>query len=171
MSTYFLIDKSESDQSQKKIEVKKDNDTFLVTINGQQYAYDVVLLSENKYSIINQYHSHNVTIVPQDDSLLVEIGSERYELCLVDQHHFQKRKSRTQQKKDGALEIKAPMPGKVVDVLVTLNQSVEENEGLMIIEAMKMENEIKSPVKGKVKEIKVKPGDTVDSMKVILILS
>jgi biotin carboxyl carrier protein len=62
------------------------------------------------------------------------------------------------------------MPGKVIEVLVAEGDSVEKGQGLVIVEAMKMENEVRSPIAGEVKEIKVKPGDTVEGGAVLVIV-
>jgi biotin carboxyl carrier protein len=62
------------------------------------------------------------------------------------------------------------MPGKIVAVLVGEGDAVEKGQGLVIVEAMKMENEVRSPIAGDVKEIKVKPGDTVEGGAVLLIV-
>jgi biotin carboxyl carrier protein len=62
------------------------------------------------------------------------------------------------------------MPGKVIAVLVSLGDSVEKGQGLVIVEAMKMENEVRSPVAGEIKEIKVKPGDAVEGGAVLVIV-
>jgi biotin carboxyl carrier protein len=62
------------------------------------------------------------------------------------------------------------MPGKVIEVLVAEGDNVEKGQGLVIVEAMKMENEVRSPIAGEVKEIKVKPGDAVEGGAVLLIV-
>jgi len=67
-------------------------------------------------------------------------------------------------------EIKAPMPGKVVDILVKVGDEVLEYQDVLILEAMKMENAIPSPEPGKVKDIKVKKDDTVASQQVLMVL-
>jgi biotin carboxyl carrier protein len=54
------------------------------------------------------------------------------------------------------------MPGKVIAILVSEGDAVEKGQGLVIVEAMKMENEVRSPIAGAVKEIRVKQGDTVE---------
>jgi len=63
-----------------------------------------------------------------------------------------------------------PMPGKVIAVLVSEGDSIEKGQGLVIVEAMKMENEVRSPIAGEVKEIKVKTGDAVEGGAVLLIV-
>jgi biotin carboxyl carrier protein len=70
----------------------------------------------------------------------------------------------------GRQNITVPMPGKVVAVLVAEGDPVEKGQGLVIVEAMKMENEVRSPIAGAVKEIKVKPGDTVEGGTVLLVV-
>jgi pyruvate carboxylase subunit B len=70
----------------------------------------------------------------------------------------------------GRREVKASMPGKVIDVLVAVGARVEAKQGLLIIEAMKMENEIKSQGPGEVKEIHVKPGQAVESGEILVVL-
>ena len=62
------------------------------------------------------------------------------------------------------------MPGKVIAVLISEGDKVEKGQGLVIVEAMKMENEVHSPVAGEVKEIKVKPGDTVEGGAVLVVV-
>jgi biotin carboxyl carrier protein len=67
-------------------------------------------------------------------------------------------------------QILAPMPGKVVDILVQVGEEVLEYQEVLILEAMKMENAIPSPESGKVKEIKVQKDDTVAAQQVLLVL-
>ena len=62
----------------------------------------------------------------------------------------------------GVDKISAPMPGRVVKVLKAVGETVGEGEGLIIVEAMKMESELKSSIDGKITEVSVKDGDTVD---------
>jgi biotin carboxyl carrier protein len=70
----------------------------------------------------------------------------------------------------GRQKVSVPMPGKVIAVLVSAGDAVEKGQGLVIVEAMKMENEVRSPVAGEVKEIKVKPGDAVEGGAVLVIV-
>ena len=69
-----------------------------------------------------------------------------------------------------ALEIVAPMPGTIGEILVEVGDSVNADDELIILEAMKMENPIVAPEAGTVKEIKVKEADKVDSNQVLVVL-
>ncbi|MBI4459929.1 MAG: biotin/lipoyl-binding protein [Acidobacteria bacterium] len=62
------------------------------------------------------------------------------------------------------------MPGKVIRVLVSENQSVEAGQGLLVVEAMKMQNEIKSPRAGCVQKVRVREGQTVTAGEVLLVV-
>jgi biotin carboxyl carrier protein len=68
-------------------------------------------------------------------------------------------------------DIKAPMPGLVLKVLVTEGQEFKKGDNLLVLEAMKMENILKAPTDGIVKSIKIKPGDKVDKNEVLLLLA
>ena len=67
-------------------------------------------------------------------------------------------------------EILAPLAGKVWDVLVEVGSKVEEDDEVLVIEALKMENTVYSPSAGTVKEIKVKKGDSVQDEDVLIVL-
>ncbi|MEO5925774.1 MAG: acetyl-CoA carboxylase biotin carboxyl carrier protein subunit [Bryobacteraceae bacterium] len=72
--------------------------------------------------------------------------------------------------KDGRQEILSPMPGKVIRVLAAVGDTVEEGQGLVVVEAMKMQNEMKSPKAGKVLEVRTKAEATVASGEVLLVI-
>ena len=70
----------------------------------------------------------------------------------------------------GVAQIVAPMPGKVVRVNVSAGTEIEKGDGVIVVEAMKMQNEMKSPRSGKVISVNVKPGDTVNAGEVLAVL-
>ena len=70
----------------------------------------------------------------------------------------------------GAREVRAPMPGKVVRVLVAVNDLVDEGRGLVVVEAMKMQNEMKSPKAGRVAEVRACAGAAVKSGEVLVVI-
>lgn len=70
----------------------------------------------------------------------------------------------------GSGEIKAPMPGRIVKVEVSEGDEVTEGQGLVVVEAMKMENEYKSPLNGVVKTVAVKEGDTVEAGTLLILV-
>lgn len=67
-------------------------------------------------------------------------------------------------------EVAAPMPGKVIRVLVAPGDAVEEGQGLIVVEAMKMQNEMKSPQSGRVAEVRASAGATVGAGEVLVVI-
>lgn len=69
-----------------------------------------------------------------------------------------------------SVEVKAPMPGKILKVLVNVGDKVQEDDEVLILEAMKMENPIYAPAGGTVKEIKVKANDSVETDQTMMVI-
>ena len=69
-----------------------------------------------------------------------------------------------------SVEVKAPMPGKILEVLVRVGDQVKEDDEVIMLEAMKMENPIYAPAGGTVKEIKVKANDTVETDQLMMVI-
>ena len=69
-----------------------------------------------------------------------------------------------------SVEVKAPMPGKILEVLVKVGDQVKEDDEVIMLEAMKMENPIYAPVGGTVKEIKVKANDSVETDQLMMVI-
>lgn len=70
----------------------------------------------------------------------------------------------------GRQEIAASMPGKIIRVLVAAGDAVEEGQGLVVVEAMKMQNEMKSPKAGRVAEVRARPDATVDAGEILIVV-
>jgi biotin carboxyl carrier protein len=99
----------------------------------------------------------------QNSSLLVSINGRELTLTVDDEQSLRlKSMLATQQTESGSLTLCAPMPGLVTRIEVSAGQSIAEDDGLLILEAMKMENEIRSSRKGVVREIHVVPGAAVE---------
>lgn len=69
-----------------------------------------------------------------------------------------------------SVEVKTPMPGKILEVMVKVGDSVNEDDEVLMLEAMKMENPIYAPAGGTVKEIRVKTNDSVETEQVMLVI-
>lgn len=96
---------------------------------------------------------------------------ERWEASVVDERtrHIRSLTGEGRQRA-GAGEVKAPMPGLVLRVLVAPGQRVAAGEGLVVLEAMKMENQIKAPAAGTVEAVRAAAGTAVEKGQVLLIL-
>ena len=137
-----------------------------VTIDGVQVRADMERIGRlDLYSLLLNNQSHEVFVEPDGDQrntygvlvegtrYLVKVQDERTRrLSLAD---------RSLKPPPGELIIRAPIPGLVVKVSVMPNQAVAEGETLIILEAMKMENELRAPRAGTVHEVRVEPGAQV----------
>lgn len=99
----------------------------------------------------------------------VNIHGRNYALTIVDPKRLRSGQN-SDRHHHGATEIRAPMPGKVVRVQVEAGAQIEKGAGVVVVEAMKMQNEMKSPREGVVVSIKVKPGDTVNAGDVLAVV-
>ena len=99
----------------------------------------------------------------------VRVRGRSYSVALSDPRRL--RAGRSAHAAGGArAEVLAPMPGKVVRVLVERGQQVEAGQGLVVVEAMKMQNELKSPRAGAVAELRAEPGATVNAGEVLAVV-
>ena len=130
-------------------EIQADSYLFFLNTDVHECRVSERAGSKNTFEVTIHGRSHEVTIV---DPKRLRSGHNS------DRHHH------------GVTEILAPMPGKVVRVQTEAGVKVEKGEGVVVVEAMKMQNEMKSPRAGVVVSIKVKPGDTVNSGDVLAVI-
>ena len=143
-----------------KINCEITGDSCEAEIDGVKLHFDYRLLSANCLSLIGQTGSLTVYFVRHNDEIHLFINGEKYIL---------KDSSGSSSFTSGAGSIAAekgliitPMPGTIIKILVEEGDIVDVDQGLVIVEAMKMENEIRSTIKAKVKKINFKSGDSVD---------
>jgi biotin carboxyl carrier protein len=139
-----------------------------VTVDGAVLAADMRLVGGNHlYSLLVDNASYEVVLIADDDqhgAYDVMVGGLRYAVRVQDERSRRLASvDRTLRPPDGELLIKAPIPGLVVAVPVEAGQAVAEGDTLVILEAMKMENELRAPRAGVVHEVKVAPGAQVAS--------
>jgi len=124
------------------------------------------------YHLVWGTRSAEVIVLQQSDGWLVGRGGETWVVEVRDEARLQARAlTGSGPRRDGAELVRAPMPGLVLRVEVEPGQTVVPGSGLVVLEAMKMENEIRAPVSGRVKAVLVKAGQTVEKGSVLLELS
>ncbi len=148
-----------------------DNNRFLV--DGNEIALDFVALPDGSLHIIQNNKGYRAVVVEMnkaEKSMVIEINGNRYELALKDKFDLllkQLGMSGLVSKKIN--DLKAPMPGKVLQVLVTAGSAVKKGEPVLVLEAMKMENVLKAPADVSIKEVKVQQGDAVEKNTVLVV--
>jgi biotin carboxyl carrier protein len=128
---------------------RRTDSTIEATIADRSYEFTAVAGEPSIYWLKLGESSIEAVVTSNGGQYTVSIGQSRFQVEIEDARSALRRKgsSRT----DGPAEIRSPMPGKVVRMLVLEGDQVQENDGIVVIEAMKMQNAIKSPRTGAVK--------------------
>ena len=144
------------------VEVTRIGDRFLVSIDGRQHEVDVKDI-DGVLSLLIGTRSYEVTVSPT----MVHVDGVPVEVSVA----------RTRGAAHGAAapeggpqRIAAPMPGKIVKLLVKPGDTVEARQGLVVVEAMKMENELKARASGTVSEVRVAEGSLVEAGAILVVL-
>jgi biotin carboxyl carrier protein len=135
---------------------------FVLTLGDRRHQVDALRLSDGALSILVDGQSHTVEFEELGDEMLLSMRNQQIGVDVVDERRFRLRASSATSSPKGKQLVMAPMPGKIVHVLVRLGDQVQEGQALVVIEAMKMENELKSPKAGKVAEILAIEGSAVE---------
>ena len=145
--------------------ITEKDDGLQVEIDGRQYqvrAYDskdgsYLLLNNNQvFACRVSHHSKS------NDRFDVNLKGEHHAVAIIDPRRLRSDEN-SDRHHDGLTEISSQMPGKVVRVLVEVGAKVEKGDGMIVVEAMKMQNEMKSPRDGVVISLAVSAGDTVNA--------
>jgi biotin carboxyl carrier protein len=143
---------------------------YRVSIDGNEFLVDGKKTGRTNFSLIVDNRSFEIEVDPKGDEYRILVDGRNYHVNLVDERRVRVGGGQAGGGVQGRQTVSVPMPGKVIAVLVTEGDKVEKGQGLVIVEAMKMENEVRSPIAGEVKEIKVKQGDTVEGGKALVIV-
>jgi biotin carboxyl carrier protein len=156
----------------RKVEVTQREGGYRVVIDGRELFVDAVHLQGAAVSLIAGSRSARIDIEPGRDGVLnVLVGDTVHRLEVLDERRLRMRNAGGKFTAEGPQRIDAPMPGKVVRVLVKVGDEVTEGQGLVVVEAMKMENELKSPKAGKVTELAAVEGAAVESGAKLVVVS
>jgi len=148
--------------------VEFDRQQMEIAIEGRKLAADAARIASGVYSILLEGRSFVVTVETDGDALFVRTAEREFHIEIFDPRSWQRgRAGRIEL--EGRQQITAPMPGKIVRVLAADGQTVEAGQGLLVIEAMKMQNEIRSPKSGTVERL-AQQGQTVNAGDVLAVV-
>lgn len=142
------------------------------TINKQSFSAEIIPAHQFEYFIKYNNHSYNILILKanrEEKTLTLKINGKRATIIIKDKFDLllqQLGMDKLSHKKTE--NIKAPMPGMVLNVLVSEGQSVKKGDTLLILEAMKMENALKAPHDGVVKKVAVNKGTAVEKNQLLI---
>jgi biotin carboxyl carrier protein len=163
---------------------------YQAIVDGADYQPEIEELSPNLYRVkiggqsfevdLRRTHGSSLLVLVGNRAFDLSISAEGDDLVMVSRHGvnrvtlIDKSRRRLQaggeRQISGRIELKAMMPGRVVNVLVKQGDEVMADQGIVVVEAMKMENELKTPKAGKVLEIKVSVGQAVEKGEILAVI-
>jgi len=143
---------------------------YNIKVDDLVYDIDLERVGNGIYSLLMNGKSYDVESFAGENpkKLTVNTFYQTVEVEVVDAMTRYLRARQSGNHAAEANQIRVPMPGKVIDVLVAKGDTVTEGQTLVIVSAMKMESEYKAGKEATVKSVKVKPGDTVDSNQLLI---
>lgn len=162
--------KVEGSDEEIELDVDEDGD---VSSDGRQI--DLLPLGTNHYSLILDGRSYDLYAEPSSDapghsSYNISVGQRKLRVEAQSERERRIRKAAPAIHASGEISIKAPMPGLVTAVNIAVGEAVQANQRLLLLEAMKMENEIRAPKAGTVKSLRVEKGDKVEQGRVLVVI-
>ena len=151
------------------VEVTGEGGRFTVTVDGAPHEVDGRQAAEGIWSLLLGAVSYTLDVSETDGTYVVEVGGESYRIRVEEETRYIIR-TRGAKAVAGGQVLKAPMPGKVTLIEVSAGQAVKPGDGLVVLEAMKMENEFRSSVTGTVKEVRVQVGQAVNPGDVLVVI-
>lgn len=153
-------------------DVELDSTGSTGKVNGEEVALDIANLSGNSWHLIKDDQSYNVQVVKaemESKTFTIWVNGKEYEVKAKDDFDLLLDKMGLADLATTKVnDVKAPMPGLVLKIMVKPGQEVAKDDPILILEAMKMENVLKSPTDGVVKEIGVEKGDAVEKNTVLI---
>lgn len=157
------------DDNTYEIEIMPDGE---ITMDGKPMEADLLQVDPlGLYSLLMNHQSYELVVEEQPRGYRVTLGGNTFTVDITDERHLRMESSRADVSAgDGDLPINAPIPGLVVKILVTEGQTVALNDPLIILEAMKMENEIRAPRAGVIQNIAIEVGQSVEGNAQLMVL-
>jgi biotin carboxyl carrier protein len=155
------------DERSYQIELERTAGGYACQVDGEPFSLDVVTTAPNTLSILHQGRSFEVMREVMRESsttgeMHLRVGAQHFRVEVRDPRSLRSRRAHSAVGA-GPVRICAPMPGKVIRLLAAEGDLVEAGQGLLVVEAMKMQNEIQSTKPGKVTKIAVREASAVNA--------
>ncbi len=161
---------AEIEGRERVLDIETRDGRTVFTVDGRPLEADAVELEPGVFSILSGGRSFEVKVEQIGGQLHVYIAGRTHPYRVTLRDPRRRHRADAAQTAEGRREISSPMPGKVVRVLVEEQQSVATGQGLVVVEAMKMQNEIRSPKAGVVARIVARPGAAVNAGETLLVV-
>jgi biotin carboxyl carrier protein len=156
----------------RHVVVTRVGEGFTVNVDGRVWPVDAARIDAHTLSLLIGRTSHEATIAPDPASgqLIVRVGTTPIAVSL-DGRRRSGRKDEGAHGSSGPQRVVAPMPGKVVRVLVKTGDVVRARQGLVVIEAMKMENELRATRDGTVTDVQAREAMSVEAGTLLVVIA
>lgn len=157
---------AEIEDQKFEINLKREAEKVFAEIDGRSYELEASEPESNVYLFKYGNRIFQIYVAPNN---LVSLGNKQFEITLIDPKKL-RGASESGAAADGISEIKTTMPGKVVRVLAEKGAEIRKGDGVIVVEAMKMQNEMKAPKDGIIKEIRFSEGSTVNAGEILVVI-
>lgn len=140
-------------------------------LNKLPFELNLLEVKKGTFHVIRNNHSYKVELLKTDDrkkSLLLKVNGNKYEVNIKDKYDELLSRLGMNMNAKVVKELKAPMPGMVLDVLISDGETVMKDQPLIILEAMKMENVLKAPADVVIKSVQVTKSNAVEKNQVLI---
>ncbi len=161
MSTYVAL--LDGGKREEQVKVRQTGPgIYEVEVRGRVHVVDAFKHDNGTLSLIVDTSSYTAMLDQRGPVVNVRIEDSVFPMEILDEKRLRMRRVSGRFTAEGRQTVVSPMPGRVAKVLVKVGDEVKEGQGLVVVEAMKMENEMKSPKDGKVVELPVREGQAVE---------
>jgi pyruvate carboxylase subunit B len=152
------------------VEITGAEGRYRVVLGEARWDVDARLTAQGIYSLLVGGVSYVADVVDRDGACVVDVGGEQYAITVEEQtrHIIRTRGGAGSGARSRTLT--APLPGKITRVAVTPGDAVAAGDTLLVIEAMKMENEFRAGAAGTIAEVRVAPGQAVNAGDVLIVM-
>ena len=163
---------AEINSEKHEIEIRREGERVSARIDNREYELEASEVEPNVYLLKNENKIYELFVSPQinqNEPFEVKVKNQEFEITLIDPKRL-RGAGASSGSADGIAEIKTAMPGKLARVLVKAGAEIKQGEPVLVVEAMKMQNEMKSPKDGTVKEIRFTEGATVNAGDILAVI-
>jgi len=154
-----------------RLDVRQENDGLHVRLDDREFHVDFLQVDPGLYSLLIGGRSYEIDLLEAEDAVMVLVNGQPFRVEIQEERERRLRAATGKgEVRAGKRAVVAPMPGKVVRLLVQAGDVVRAGDGVVVVVAMKMENELKAPASGRVKEIRAEEGKPVSAGDILVVI-
>jgi biotin carboxyl carrier protein len=153
----------------RSVEIERRPSGLVFRVDGRPVEADIAEISEGTYSVLVGGRAFQVQIETRAGEMKAHVAGREFSAEVLDPRRW--RHGTGGLELEGRQQITAPMPGKVVRLLAAAGEAVEAGQGLLVVEAMKMQNEIRAPKRGTLERLLVSEGQPVNAGEVLAVIA